>query len=272
VHECVDRWVNNSWFVKACKKYMSEQTQRQFLDLLIGNPILHGGVRVGDGPPKNPAINAFLATVALNGATAAGNTGKTIDAKYSFMSIPIGKGRAASNDNTFFTRPVGEFFCLLFRKVSETIRHRLHKSDLWHGHLVQTRTQGVCIVFHAKEYPRDLLVDGTSANQTGNFSSEDNVYRWRNVLWRASDNGIFKVDAGVYKKSTQTLVHNSQLFNNVIEDAAQEWDAFGAGNDKRAARTLEQEILGRQRVDLYYLVDESFLTWKSSHIILVARG
>jgi hypothetical protein len=253
---------------------MSEATRKNFLDQLVGNPTTYGGVYAGNGPQISTEMTTFLNVVAANGSAAAGNTQKTVEAKYAYMSINAGTGRGASNDNVNFARPVGEFFCILFRNVSAVTGHRLHKSDLWHGHLVQTRSGGVCIVFHAKEYPRDVDVDRSSANKSGNFSSEDDAYRWRNVVWKASDNRIYKIDAGVYKKSTQTLVHHSALFDNVIEDVALEWDVIGAayGVDKRAARTLEQEEIGRQRVDLYYLMNESFLTWKSSHIVMVARG
>jgi hypothetical protein len=252
---------------------MSETTRKNFLDQLVSNPTTYGGVHAGNGPQTNTDVTTFLNVVAANGAGAAGNTQKTVAARYAYMSINAGTGRGASNDNVNFTRPVGEFFCMLFREVRDRTGHQLNKSDLWHGHLVQTRASGVCVVFHAKEYPKDVDVDRSSANKSGNFSSEDDAYRWRNVLWKASDNKIYKIDAGVYRQSTQTLVHRSPLFDNVIEDVAQEWDLIAAayGVDKRAARTLEQEELGRQRVDLYYLMNESFLTWKSSHIVMVAK-
>ncbi len=252
---------------------MSKATRENFLDQLAGNPTNFGGVDVGSGPQINTGVTTFLTVVAANGAGAAGNTQKTVEAKYKFMSVNAGTGRCASDDNVNFSRPVGEFFCLLFRNVAAATGHRLHKSDLWHGHLVQTRAGGVCIVFHCKEYPRDIDNDNSSANRSGNFSSEDDAYRWRNVLWKASDNRIYKIDAGVYKKSTKTLVHHSPLFDNVIEDLAQEWDWDPTlGVDKRAARTLEQEEIGRQRVDLYYLTNENIFTWKSSHVVMVARG
>lgn len=254
---------------------MSEATRKNFLDQLVGNPTTYGGVQVGSGPQTGDEVRSFLTAAAINGTQAAGNTQKTVEAKYKYMSIDPGTGYGASKDNVNgFTRPVGEFFCMLFREVRDRTGHQLNKSDLWHGHLVQTRASGVCVVFHAKEYPKDVDVDRSSANKSGNFSSEDDAYRWRNVLWRASDNTIYKIDAGVYRKSTQTLVHHSPLFDNVIEDLAQEWALIDA-NDAvklRAARTLSQEELGRQRVDLYYLMNESFLTWKSSHIVMVARG
>lgn len=252
---------------------MSKAQRENFLDQLVNDPVHNGSQEVGNGPQMTNEVRSFLTTVATNGGQAAGTTQKTVEAKYKYMSINPGVGRGASNDNiNGLTRGVGEFFCTLFRGVSSGTGHSLNKSDLWHGHLVQTRACGVCVVFHAKEYPRDLDVDRSSANKSGNFSSEDDAYRWRNVLWKASDNKIYKVDAGVYKISTKTAVQHSLLFDNVIEDLAQEWNwDANLADALRAARTLPQEELGRERVDIFYLVNESFLTWKSSHMVMVPK-
>ena len=50
------------------------------------------------------------------------------------------------------------------------------------------------------------------------------------------------------------MVVHSPLFDNVIEDLAQEWNwDVNLMKYARAARTLPQEELGHQRVDIFYL-------------------
>ena len=248
---------------------MSVQTRNRYLKNLVGNPSGHKAImtELDSGPEVTREVSVFLNIARGNPETAIGNNVTMVDPKYKYMSIYSGQGRSADSGHTYpslyyFTKEVEDFFRKLFERVSDASKHPLSKYDLWHGHFVRYDDgTDFCIVFHAKEYPKDLRLE-----LSGPFSSEDSACRYRNILWKRSGNRIYQIDAGWYSLSQKKLLSPNQFFDEIIDDFAKErvalYRSFAApnpeqaGNDVRAARTLPQEELGYNSIDLFYLMDE----------------
>jgi hypothetical protein len=161
---------------------------------------------------------------------------------------------------------VGDYLARLFLRIAADTGHNLHKSDLWHGHLLSPRTGGQpCLLFHAKEYPRDLTVDGSSANGTGWFRATAPAMRHRNLLWLASTNTIFQLEGD----------DGSPLYELVIKPAAVRRFGFlgeSVLSDALRSRTLHVDDLGAPKVCVYYLIDAPATTGPADRIVLQPMG
>lgn len=76
----------------------------------------------------------------------------------------------------------------------------LSQYDLFHGHLFALHTtrgtlDDIGILFHAKEFPRDLALGNADAEKNSPFTSESPEYRYRNFIWMASTGVIYNIDS-----------------------------------------------------------------------------
>lgn len=95
---------------------------------------------------------------------------------------------------------VSAYFVHLFQQIQSKWQHKLDKYDLWHGHVfVGLGDTGVFILFHAKEYPGDLLETGLTDSQghttRGEFSKNDPAFKYRNILFSATSHTLYRLDA-----------------------------------------------------------------------------
>lgn len=75
----------------------------------------------------------------------------------------------------------------------------LNADDLFHGHVFvvttkQNQAQDIGIVFHAKEYPRDLAAANNNRGLSSKFTTHDQAYKDRNFIWLASTGTIYDLD------------------------------------------------------------------------------
>lgn len=75
----------------------------------------------------------------------------------------------------------------------------LSRYDLFHGHLfavygADDTPQDVGILFHAKEYPRDLILGNPDAEKNSPFTTDSPGYIYRNFIWLASSHIIYDLD------------------------------------------------------------------------------
>ena len=191
-------------------------------------------------PPCPPEVQLFLKQAVSSPSTAMGPPRGQLGRQYDYMSVA-----------TAYAPPgpmVGHYLATLFLRIAAATSHHLHKADLWHGHLFSPRTRGpACLLFHAKEYPRDLTVDGSSANGSGWFSATAAAMRHRNLLWVPATSTIFQLEAN----------GGSPLYERVIKPAAVRRFGFLGEpvlNNALRSRTLHVDDLGDPRLCVYYLV------------------
>lgn len=76
----------------------------------------------------------------------------------------------------------------------------LTKYDLFHGHLfalhnADNTVSDIGILFHAKEYPRDLKLGNPDAEKNSPFTTSSPGYGYRNFIWLASTKTIYNLDS-----------------------------------------------------------------------------
>lgn len=82
----------------------------------------------------------------------------------------------------------------------------LHEFDLFHGHVVPNEaTRDVVIVFHAKEYPSDVIgsfqknryaANGLISTGSKSFASGSSLMNQRNFVWTLKTNTVYLLDGG----------------------------------------------------------------------------
>eukprot|EP00755_Sulcionema_specki_P002284 Sspe_Gene.118377::Locus_111675_Transcript_1_1_Confidence_1.000_Length_1024::g.118377::m.118377 len=113
----------------------------------------------------------------------------------------------------FKQRPFNTYFGHVFKLAEEGMRLRgynlsLDKNDLFHGHVFSfTNHAGKAdlgILFHAKEYPRDLATPW-SPGADANFTTADESYKLRNMVWVASSSRLWAIKSTVAKLAPLVL-------------------------------------------------------------------
>lgn len=147
---------------------------------------------------------------------------------------------------------VSTYFANLFRTIESKWQHRIDKYDLWHGHVLSgLGGTGMFILFHAKEFPSDnqqtSLFDEHGVASKGKFSQEDAAYRYRNILYRAADHTLYRLDAfkgtGGGLRLRQGAAANSTAASD-FEPAADASDVY-----KRLVFPFHLEIFGSMEHD-----------------------
>lgn len=122
------------------------------------------------------------------------------------VSAKLLKKASGVNGDTwqFNKSDLNQHFAQLFRLiVSETaalgLQIRLSDNDLFHGHIfsvrsMQNQKQDMGILFHAKEYPRDLAAANHNRGINSPFTTHDQSYKYRNLIWLASTGKIYDLD------------------------------------------------------------------------------
>lgn len=76
----------------------------------------------------------------------------------------------------------------------------LTQYDLFHGHIfavyaVKNTISDIGILFHAKEFPRDLHLGNPDAEKNSPFTTLSHGYDYRNFIWLASTSLIYDLDS-----------------------------------------------------------------------------
>jgi hypothetical protein len=171
---------------------------------------------------------------------------------------------------------VARYFAKLFERIAVYPigggHHSLSGVDLFHGHFFRNNGGGY-IIFHAKEYPSDLLGENRFQGMgvgvgKGDFSTSDGVFRYRNVLWRGATCDIWALDADGSIDDHKHLPTGSEVFRNLIAPYAYQQfreqvavDGQGANqsyfDEAVKAKTAAEEILGEPQGMLYYRCEVS---------------
>ncbi|MBF0443619.1 MAG: hypothetical protein HQK54_17060 [Oligoflexales bacterium] len=117
-----------------------------------------------------------------------------------------------SQDAWVFTeKSLNLFFKNMFRKIEAASLEAgivLSEEDLFHGHVFSFengKTADIGIVFHAKEYPRDLAIN-TGHGENSPFTTSDRSYELRNVIWLMSSGKLWMVDSGKMSGPMKSLM------------------------------------------------------------------
>lgn len=96
----------------------------------------------------------------------------------------------------------------IFEKIThKIIGLKLSPHDLFHGHVISF-TQGIAIVFHAKEYPKDIEYIKNQYQVVDEiFYSRDNCFKKRNFIFYSDNN-----ENGVY------LINNNNMCAELFSD------------------------------------------------------
>lgn len=104
----------------------------------------------------------------------------------------------------------------------------LTKYDLFHGHIFAVKTgasvSDVGILFHAKEYPRDLKLGYPEAETNSPFTTNAWAYPYRDFIWLASTGIIYDLNSyseQIYPK--YFLPDGVDLNDPVMQDVAQQF-------------------------------------------------
>lgn len=134
-------------------------------------------------------------------------------------------------------KTVESFFVALFDAVREGTRSEYNRSDLFHGH-INYWNGDVVIIFHAKEYPDDVLdtkypSNNAEEDEPGTQFQRDHVnFRYRNALYSFKRNAIDFIDL--------QAINNNDTYYNLINQGI----------------TLDQTKLGDSVAGLNYLPKE----------------
>lgn len=100
----------------------------------------------------------------------------------------VGALQTAGNVWTFKDKGVADFFVALFEEVRTGAKARFARADLFHGH-INFYEGALLIVFHAAEYPSDLLDTKTPAKNAAlvepgvTIKATDPNFRYRNAIY-----------------------------------------------------------------------------------------
>ena len=151
------------------------------------------------------------------------STSKTITSNsHKLSNWASGGVRANWSDYKYktFHSDADTFFKALFEEARVLSNAKFSRTDLFHGHVMWHKTDGLIVIFHAKEYPSDLeswkSTSGALADpKSASFTKHDADYAKRNVRYDFRSNSMSVVTTGLQNGSGQQALDES--FNGDAE-------------------------------------------------------
>ena len=182
--------------------------------------------------------------------------------KHKYMKVTNWASGGGLSDFQGFRRfedgTIQTFFEKLFSQVAGEIFATLSRNNLFHGHMVFDGEESDIhkdfrIVFHAYEHPKDkyatlqkYLEAKELESEVPEFSSKDENFYKRNVIWSLKNNKLYIPDYTAYINNRKSKKPN-QTYISFLEPTA----------CSQGIATVEQKKLGTELVCINYFPNEN---------------